>query len=365
MPIKLTSGVLFALAACGLLPLGTLYAAENTCYWGTGTGPILYTANVGALYVPRDAQIGDPIGPVEQRFFSSAGTSSIYCVNDGTVILRFNARSAVATVAGPISRKSGMTTGALLQTNITGVGALISFGRPYNGLTHGFWKLDGPDSSVPFNAYIDFKTPFHLQHTVLQGTITLIKTAEIAPGMQSLDSGRELVTGSFSGIPNAFGVALNGSVTRAECTLSANPVSADPVKLGDWPSSEFIGEGHTSDAVPFTISLNACVSDPLPGGTVTHAHIRLEPKAGSVPLDANLGLMSLMAGSSAEGIGIQILGPDALTPVPLNTDVLQSAIPETGGMMLEFHARYYQTAPASTIVAGSADGALGFTITYK
>lgn len=365
MPIRLTPGVLFALAASGLLPLGSTYAASNTCYWGSGTSPILYTANVGALYVPRDAQIGDPIGPVEKRFNVYGGTSAIYCVNDGTVRLRFDAASAVATVASPISRKSGMTNGALLQTNITGVGALISFGTPYDGLTTGFWKLDSPDSSVPFNAYIDFQTPFVLQHTQLRGTITLIKTAEIAPGMQSLDSAKELVKGSFTGIPNAFGLSLNGSVTRAECTLSANPVSADPVPLGEWPSTEFIAEGHTSDAVPFTIALNACISDPLPGGSVTHAHIRLEPTAGSTTLDANLGLMSLMAGSSAQGIGIQILGRDALTPVTLDEDVLQGAIPATGGMMLQFNARYYQTAPANAIVAGSAEGALGFTITYK
>lgn len=365
MPIRFTSGVLFALAASGLLPLGTTYAASNTCYWGTGSGPIRYTADVGALYVPRDAQIGDAIGPVEKRFISRPDSSTIYCENDGTVRLAFNARSAVATVAGPISRKSGMTTGAVLQTNITGVGALISFGSPYDGSNPGSWQLVGPDSSVPFNAYIDFHTPFHLQHALLTSTITLIKTGEIAPGMQTLDAGKELVKASFTGIPDAFGLTLSGSVTRAECTLSANPVSADPVKLGDWPSTEFIGEGHTSNAVPFTIALNSCVSDPLPGGAVTQAHIRLEPKAGSVTLDASLGLMSLMAGSTAEGVGIQILGPDALTPVPLEQEVPQGAIPATGGMLLKFNARYYQTAPAKAVVAGSAEGALGFTITYK
>ena len=365
MSIRLTPGVLLALAASGLLPLGTTYAASNSCYWGAGTGPILYTANVGALYVPRDAQIGDPIGPVERRFVSSGGTSSIFCENDGTGMLLFNARSAVTTVARPISRQSGVTHGALLQTNITGVGALINFGRPYDGLTPGFWKLNGPDSGVPFNAYIDFQTPYHLQHTTLMGTITLIKTAEIAPGIQSLDSAKELVKGSFTGIPDAFGVTLSGSVTRAECTLSANPVSADPVKLGDWPKTEFIGEGHTSDAVPFTITLNACISDPLPGGAVTNAYIRLEPTAGSVTLDANLGLMSLKTGSGAQGIGIQILSRDALTPITLEEDVLHGAIPASGGMMLDFHARYYQTAPANAVVAGSAEGALSFTITYK
>ncbi|MCL6703298.1 fimbrial protein [Pseudomonas sp. T1.Ur] len=363
MSIRLFPGVLFTLAVGALMPFS---AAANTCYWGVGTGPQHYVVNVGALYVPRDAQIGDPIGPIDQPFIQGGGGHSVFCVNDGSARLTFNASSAVAPVPGPIPRRNGMeTSGALLQTNIEGVGARITLGTPYDGVTNGYWKLTGPDSSVPFDGYIDFSTPFVLQHSVLRGTVSLVKTGPIGRGMQSLDSGRQLVNGSYTGVPNAFGLALSGSVTQAECTLSANPVSADPVNLGEWPDSEFTGEGHTTDAVPFTIALNSCISDPLPGGTVTNAHIRLDPTAGSATLDAGLGLFSLGSGSTAQGIGIQVLGRDALTPVALETEVLQGAIPATGGMLLEFNARYYQTGPTSTVMAGSADGALGFTITYK
>jgi type 1 fimbria pilin len=322
-------------------------------------------ANVGALYVPRDAGVGDPIGPIDQPFIQGSGGLTIHCVNDDGR-LTFEAKSAVAPVPGRIPRLNGMdTSGVLLQTNIAGVGALIKLGSPYDGLTNGFWKLSGPDSIVPFNGYIDVSTPFVLQHSVLRGVITLVKTGPIGRGMQPLDAGIELVNASFTGVPNAFGLALSGSVTQAECTLSANPVSADPVKLGEWSDSEFTGEGHTTDAVPFTIALNSCLSDPLPGGTVTSAHIRLEPAAGSRTLDAGLGLFSLGGSSSAKGVGIQILGRDALTPVALESDVLQGAIPATGDMLLEFNARYYQTEPSRDVVAGDAQGALAFTITYK
>lgn len=366
MSLKSFPGVVVVLAANALMATGPAYAASNTCFWGVGTGPVRYTANVNALYVPRDAQIGDPIGPIEQPFFASGGGNSIFCENDGTARLTFNASNSVPAVPGPLLRRNGVTTrGDILPTNIAGVGAQITFGRPYDGLTPNFWKLSSPDSSVPFDAYIDFNIPFALQHAILQGTVTLIKTGPISPGLQPLDAGRELVKGSFSGLPNAFGVALSGSVTQAECTLSTNPVSADPVKLGDWPSSAFTGEGHATDAVPFTIALNSCVSDPLPGGTVTNAYIRLDPTAGSTTIDASQGLFSLAGPSAAKGVGIQVLGRDAITPVPLETDVLQAAIPATGGMLLEFNARYYQTAPSADVEAGSADGALGFTITYK
>lgn len=365
MSIRLFPGVLFTLAASGLMPFSAASAASNTCYWGIGSGPIPFVANLGALYVPRDARIGDPIGPTEQPFDRSGGGPSVFCTTDGSR-LTFNAFATAAPVPGPNSAIRGLgTSGTVLQTNISGVGALIKFGRPYDGLTPGFWKLSGPDSSVPFDAYIDFSIPLVLQHAALRGTVTLVKTGPIGRGSHTLESGNELVRASFTGVPNAFGLALSGSVTQAECSLSANPVSADPVKLGDWSTSQFTGEGHTTDPVPFTIALNSCISDPLPGGTVTTAHIHLEPTAGSATLDASKGLFSLGGSSTARGVGIQVLGRDALTPVELEADVAQGAIPATGGMLLEFNARFYQTGPTRNVEAGSAQGSLAFTITYK
>lgn len=360
---KIVLSVLFSLGASG--PFTVSYAATNNCYWADGNaGPIRFVANVGTLYVPRDAKVGDPIGPVDQPFIQSGGGLSIHCETDGTP-LTFNASATAAPVPGPISRMNGVSTrGTLLETNIAGVGALITFGSPYDGLTNGYWKLTG-DSTVPFDGYIDFSTPFVLQHSLLRGVISLVKTGPIGRGMQSLDAGKKMVEASFTGVPNAFSLALSGSVTQAECTLSANPVSADPVKLGDWSVSEFTGEGHTTMAVPFSIALNSCISDPLPGGFEASAHIRLEPMAGSTTLDAGNGLFSLGSSSTAQGVGIQILGRDATTPVALETDVAQGAIPASGGMLLEFNARYYQTGPTADVSAGSADASLAFTITYK
>ncbi|APC14459.1 hypothetical protein BLL42_01435 [Pseudomonas frederiksbergensis] len=364
MSKRLLPGALFTLAASALMPFDTAYAT-NSCYWGTNPGPIHYVANVGTLFIPRDAKVGDPVGPIEQPFLQSGGGLSIHCETDGTR-LTFEAAAKAIPVPGPIARVNGTPmSGTLLETNIAGVGALIKLGDPYDGFTAGYWKLSGSESTVPFNAFIDFSTPFVLQHSLLRGVITLVKTGPIGRGMQPLDSGKEMISASFTGLPNAFSLALSGSVTQAECTLSANPVSADPVKLGDWSTTQFTGEGDTTDPVPFSIALNSCISDPLPGGTVTNAHIRLEPMAGSTTIDADLGLFSLGSGSTARGVGIQILGRDAATPVTLNTDVIQGAIPASGGMLLEFNALYYQTGATADVSPGSADASLAFTITYK
>ena len=363
MSKRLLPGALFTLAASTFIPFDVAYAV-NSCYWEAAPGPIRYVADVKALYIARDAKVGDPIGQIEQPFIVSGGGLAIFCETDGTR-LTFDAAAKAAPVPGPIARVNGAPLrGTLLETNIAGVGALITLGSPYDGLTNGYWRLSGSDSTVPFSAYIDFRTPFVLQHTLLRGVITLVKTGPIGPGMQPLDPGKEMISASFTGVPNAFSLALSGSVTQAECTLSANPVSADPVKLGDWSSNDFTGEGYTTNAVPFSITLNSCLSDPLPGGSVTYAHIRLDPAAGSATLDASKGLFSLGTGSTAKGVGIQVLGKDALTPVMLESDVSQGAIPASGGMLLEFNARYYQTGPTA-VSPGSADGSLSFTITYK
>lgn len=365
MSKNLLPGVVLTVAASGLLPFSAPDALANGCYWADGnTGPIRYIAQLNTLYVPRDARIGDPIGQ-EQPFLLSGGGLAVHCETDGTRIT-FNASSTATPVPGPIPRMNGVALhGTLLETNVAGVGALINIGSPYDGMTPNYWKLSSADSTVPFDGYIDFRTPFVLQHALLRGTVTLIKTGTIGQGVHPLDSGKEMVNASFTGVPNAFSLALGGSVTQAECTLSTNPVSADPVKLGDWPDTDFTGEDHATVAVPFSIALNSCISDPLPGGFEANAHIRLDPVAGSTALDAANGVFSLGSSSTAEGIGIQILKRDAVTPIALLTDVDQGVIPSSGGMLLEFNARYYQTGPTADVSAGSADASLGFTITYK
>ena len=356
--------MLLALAVTSLMPWDTAYAADrnndNTCFWGSDNGRIRYEPDVGALYVARDARVGDVIGPGPRSFTLGGNGSSVWCRLTDPQNYRLTLDVAASVPPVPVSPWRNVLT-----TNIPGVGALITFGGNYDGSHPQLWRLNTRDSTVPFDAYIDWFLPTSLQHSVLRGTVTLIKTGPIDPGRHMLDSGREMLSVSFTNVPNAMGLYLAGSVTQAECSLSANPVSADPVELGDWPHSHFTGEDQTTDPVSFTIALNSCMSDPLPGGTVTHANIRLDPTAGSRTLDAAQGIFSLGNGSTAQGVGIQILGPDALTPVALGSEVVQGAIPPSGGMLLEFNARYYQTAPTRDIRAGSAGGALGFTITYK
>lgn len=353
---------LLAVALGALLPSGAVYAVDD-CYWSPSgpAGPMRYVIDVGSVFVPRDAKIGDTIGQAEKYFILSGGGPAIFCQNETPKRLTFNATATAASV--PLPATFGFAaTGMVVRTNIPGVGVRIKLGGPYDGTGDGDWIPNSPDAVLPFDAYNDSYIPFTKQYSVLKGWFTLIKTADIDPGRHTLDSANELFRAAFTSIPYGWGIALGGAVTRAECTLSANPVSADPVQLGEWPTDAFSGAGSTTRATPFNLSLNACISDPASGGTQTSAYLRLEPTAGSSIVDASQGLFSLGQGATAKGVAIQVLNADAVTPLPLQTDISQGAIPVSGAMLLPLSARYYQTGP---VTAGSANGALAFTITYK
>lgn len=354
--------------ALPVLVLGTLVPTTNAhaiegCRWGRGNGPVHFVAEAGTLFVPRDAKIGETIGQFEKSFITTGFGNIIYCLNEHNTLLEFSTRAtAPIAPALPAGRHRMLPLGSVVQTNIPGVGATIRLDSPYDGITRGNWKLISPDSTMPFSAYNDEISTGSLQYSYLAGWITLIKTGEIAPGTHRLDTSNELFQAQFTNIPYAWGVALTGSVTRAECTLSANPVSADPVELGEWTTDSFTGTGATTQPTAFNIALNACVSDPATDGTQTTAYLRLEPTAGSSIVDADQGLFSLGNGATAKGVAIQLLKSDGSTPVPLASDISQGAIPVSGSLLLQFSARYYQT---GAVKAGSASGALAFTITYK
>lgn len=348
-----------ALAASCMAPL-----AMANCTWNTG-GPATmnYQRDVGSLYVPRDARVGTVIGSVDVNHATPNNAGLIArCMNDGTRNLEFNARATTGIFPGPIDPIDGEdVTGKILQTNIPGVGVRVKLAYPLNGQADNTFHPVGPPT-VPYDAFNDRMLLTHISLNSLHNRITLVKTGPIAPGPQVLD-GRELFSGHMSDLGKVFGYGLTGTIIPAQCSVSANPVSADPVLLGDWDTSDFTGPGYTTTAVPFRISLSQCETD-TGNGFVATANIRLEGILGSAPIGppAN-GIFSLTTDSSAKGMGIQVLKGDG-TPVELATEVPLIAI-TPGNTQLDFQARFYQTDPPNAVRPGLAKGALSFTLTYK
>jgi type 1 fimbria pilin len=339
-------------------------AMAANCSWNTGVPTTMnYQRNLGTLYVPRDARVGTVIGSVDLNHSTpnNAGLA-VECRNDGTIRLDFNARATAPIFPGPLDPINGEdVTGKILQTNVPGVGVRIKLGFPFNG---------GPDNSftpiglptVPYDGFNDKNLLTSIRLNSLSNRVTLVKTGPLAPGPQTLD-GNELFSGHLTDLGKVFGYGITGTIIAAQCSVGVNPVSADPVQLGDWDTADFTGPGYATKPTPFQITLSECATDPG-AGSVAWANIRLDGILGSAPIGpATNGIFSLTDDSEAKGMGIQVLKTDG-TPVELATEVPLITI-SPGTTVLMFNARFYQTEPAAAIRPGLAKGALRFTLTYK
>ncbi|MFP3514887.1 fimbrial protein [Pseudomonas sp. SIMBA_077] len=353
--------LLYSLLALLLLMTPKQAAAVNGCAWNSLPGPMTYTADLGTLYVPKDAPLGSIIGTADIfRSTQNNETLSLSCNNDGNYKLIFDTLTTGRLAPNLFNGKFGHNSpNATMQTNIDGVSVEVRLGFPFTG---------GPDNAfdpvnnsiVPFRALHEKKMgSSNFQLASLAGYYTLTKTAAIAAGPQALD-GAELFSGHITTLGRIFGAGITGTIIQAQCTVMGNPVSADPVVLGTWDKADFVGPGHTTAAVPFNITLSDCETDGL-----STANIRLDGLNGSMPVTPAIsGVFSLSNDSTAEGVGIQILGSDGLTPIELSTEV--PLMPITSGLTtLLFNARFYQTGQPEDVVRGLAKGALNFTITYK
>lgn len=356
---KYPLGGMALVVASSFVPMS--FAHADTCEWKNGNpGPIPYSINIGTHYVPRDVPRSTPIGPVDRRYGPAQGAGqAIDCQTTGPRI-DFKARNNEPLVPGNFIINGEDSTGKIIKTNIDGVGVRVKLGPPYSTQ----WTLVGSSFAVPYDSFIARYMPNPLSHSLLMPDITLVKTGDITPGMHSLNVSN-LLGGEFTGVGAAINLSLTGTVIQAECSVSANPVSADPVDLGAWNLSEFTAIGHTTAATPFSITLNSCMTDDrTPPQTVTYAHIRLDPTAGSTIHDAAAGQFTLGTGSTAKGVTLQILHDDE-TPITLASEVKLKPI-NPGTTTLHLKARLYQTAsPAPGLLEpGLAKGSLNFTITY-
>lgn len=340
-------------------------ANANTCSWQGTPGPLDFQADVGSVYVPRDARIGSFIGEMYNRTRTDdPGNRTITCANDGSVVLDFRAQSVAPSdrrVHAPIDGED--SSGRIFMTNIPGVGVRIALEFPFEGMYDNDFVPIGGKPIVPFEAQITryLTIPFTLSR--LRSKVTLVKTGAIPPGRHVLN--RQIFDGYFSGIGKGFGYGVRGTIIQAQCAVGANPVSVDPVPLGDWDASDFTHPGFTTAPTNFSITLTQCEADPLDKNQAT-AHIRLDGAKGSVPEgDGSLGVFNLSPTSTAAGMGIQILRGDGLTPVPLGTDVAFGVIEDGKDKTLDFKARFYQLKDSADIRPGKAEGALNFTLTYQ
>lgn len=344
--------------AFALLALAGNAHATTECTWRAAPGPLNYRIDLGTPWIARDAPIGSVIGTVQNLFTPEGLRRSIRCENDGNGTLTFQATPTSPVHPGPLPPVNGWNVdGKVIETGIPGVGLHIRLGYPFKGLlSNEFRPTD--DEAIPYLGENSRNTgAVPLEITTLLSTHVLIKTGQIPIGPQHFS--KQMVRSQISDLGDALNIHVSGGVQQAQCTLKSNPVSADPVQLGNHDRADFTGIGSTTAAKDFHITLSDCKDDPA--GSIASAYVRLEGARGSVPLLPALGVFGLSSNSTAAGIGIQLLRSDN-SPMPLQQDEPITSL-VIGTTQLNFKARYYQT--NTTVTAGLAEGALDFTISYR
>jgi type 1 fimbria pilin len=348
-----------------LLGIQAQAQADDSCDWVRGSQPIhLIRTLPGIQYVPGSASPGDTIGATSPLAYTqSTPVSGFECSNDGDVLWHFNmiAREIFPDSLPPVGGDA--SDGYVLKTNIDGIGARIQLDAPFDGSREGYFM---PENG-PGKPFVPVRTSARPQYDLtkfsfagLRNRVTLVKTGDIEPGMHQIDT--ELFTGHFSGanLGLVMRYRLQATVVQTQCSLIGDPISTNPVELGDWDKAEFVAKGTTTATVPFSITLSNCQTDPGGQARVT---IELDGAEGSLPVPGLDGVFSLTNDSDVEGIGIQILKEDS-TPLPLRQEVDLMPI-QTGDTVLKFGARFYQTEDANKVRPGRARGALSFIIRYR
>ncbi|WP_409293859.1 fimbrial protein [Pseudomonas sp. KCJK9058] len=345
-----------AVMACSLAMWLSSNHAHARCEWEAGLPTYMtFEYDLGNLWVPRDAEVGRVIAD-RPLSVSNRERSKLQCFYSASPPTTASMIASTALVPG-VPVRSQRSADSVLRTNVDGIGAIITLGYPYNGIGTNTFTSDNGTQTVPYNGTMLSNTAFAAPLHTLIGNVTLVKTGPIAPGEHIVD--KQMFHGVTNDIGRVLDFTLKATVRQAQCTLVGNPVSADPVMLGDYTLADFTGPGPIGRGTPFSIQLSNC-DDDSPTSTA-YAYIELDGTKGSTVVDATNGIFSLGSGSTATGFGIQIQHGDGR---PL---ALQEAVPikqlQRGDMQLDFRAHFYQLAPKVT--TGRALGSLHFTISYR
>lgn len=145
---------------------------------------------------------------------------------------------------------------------------------------------------------------------------------------------------------------LNISTNTGTCTTPNVTVT-----LPEASTSDFSGPGYTTARKDFTLNFNKC---PAGLGSISYTFTPT-----TAILDSANGVVALDSGSTARGVGIQLL-TDNNVPVTYNSAYLlkdYDATLKDANYTVPMTAGLYQT--EATVTPGEANSAVSFTLSYK
>jgi len=286
---------------------------------------------------------------------------------DGTVLW-----STTLTATGTTWLNSGCT-GKVTVNYVRALGA-------YNTVTSGIPGIGGrlswsagplllPTGYLPQTSRTTMTNTAGFAWTTGTITLELVKTGALKAGTYpltkrwvTLEAGGGAI-GSYANIALGSGTTVPSIIVKSKPTCSVFSKDVQ-VPMGDVPLKTFTGVGSTSPArSPFNIELRCSGGD---AGEVTKVYTTLSD--ATKPANQS-EILSLSTGSTASGIGIQILngstvvkfGPDSASVGNINQ--WHAGNTENGTFLIPLNARYFQT--ASKVTSGSANGLATFTMNYQ
>jgi hypothetical protein len=294
----------------------------NGCYWEQGLeGPMQIDFNIPpTLHIAQDAPVGTVVGGQEFKGFGAWPAYAVYeCVNwgQGLVQATYYAENVppIANLANGLPRVAlPVPEDSIIETNIPGLGVSVRIAGHIDGTSTSQpqFILQKGEARVPF-----ISTRHHPHQTILRVSgheyfVTLVKTGPIPVGAHTLDPGFEVVRSHISqsavgGVDTTLNFHLSGNLVSSGCSTAADPVTPNPVNLGEFEARDFEQAGAGSNPVRFNFNLEGC--QPPGQGTLPLVHVQLDPVNGSAAIDAANGLFSTGAGSTGGGRGVPGASP--------------------------------------------------------
>jgi type 1 fimbria pilin len=209
--------------------------------------------------------------------------------------------------------------------------------------TSGYYSELPPPFSRPYSQY-------GWSEAAAKYTLQIFKSAELS--LQSRVAAGEL--GQLKADELRF-ITFN-LVNPINLSTASCQTPAVAVQLGDdYQLYEFVNSGDTPRIIKFNIALNQCQRG--------IQKVTYQLKANTPVIDPKKGIVSLNAGSSAKGIGLQLMN-EVGQSIALDTPYAFSGFDPTGtDFKIPLSASYIRLAD-STLEAGTANTEVSFIVSY-
>ncbi len=283
------------------------------------TAKITASADI-SLDVPRDTPYGTTV--FETVMGSAPSSKTITCSGQNNIGIIHNSAFSTHNTKGPLFELTG-----------TGLSWYI---RGSNGT-----KIDAFRDSI--------SGIFSSTWTADTYTLGIVKTGEISEGAKVING--ELARLSKAGVNI---ISFNTSMTINQKVVACKSPDVQ-VNMGENVQVSSI-ESASPPQIPFNINLLDCPS------AINKIHFTI--KANTAIIDAASGIVELTAGSTAEGVGLQLFTEQG-TPLPIDKEqIFSDSTGNIGGnFQIPLKAAYYHK-PGQPVRPGTADSSVTFIMTY-